>query len=194
MGRALHNLSGGLDSTFVAWKWLCEHPERLLIHHCHLKTRQNRYPNEAEAVNRILDWLREHGLGHFDFVETTFDYGTSRSGVYDIEIIGFMTAVIVRGKRNKDIDTVLVSASANDMKLRNIAVRQERREALIRLMNPDRRLSFAWPIKTLSREDMVRDMPTDLFDLTWSCRRPKDGKPCGKCHTCRGLRRLKPEG
>ncbi len=185
MGRALHNLSGGLDSTFTAWKWLLEHPERLLIHHCRLVTKQHRYPNEAEAVDRILQWFRDHGLGHFDFIETGFDYGTSRAGVYDIEVIGFMNAVVLRGKCYKDVDTILVSASENDMNLRNISVRQERREAVIRLMNPEREVTFAWPIKHLSREAMTTQIPPDLYALTWSCRRPRNGEPCGTCHACR---------
>ena len=190
VGRVLHNLSGGVDSAFVAWDWLRQHPERLLIHHCHLVTKQKRTPKEAEAVTAILAWLRREGLDHFDFVESTFDYGTIGTGVYDIEVIGFISAVILRGRRYKDVDTILVPASANDMRLNKISERQERRKALVELMNPGKRVRFVYPIEHLEKRELLRTMPQELRGLTWSCRRPKNGEPCGKCHACRSVKAL----
>jgi len=32
--------------------------------------------------------------------------------------------------------------------------------------------------------DIMGDMPKDLVDLTWTCRHPKNGAPCQRCHGC----------
>jgi len=35
------------------------------------------------------------------------------------------------------------------------------------------------------KTDILRECPKELVDLTWSCRRPIRGEPCGRCFSCK---------
>ncbi len=186
-GRVFLNLSGGVDSVYAAWWWLQNRPEGLVIHHCHLKNSERRDRAEAEAVKSVLAWLREHKLDRFEFIESTFDYGTIPHLVWDIEIIGFLTGLVLRGSRYKDITRVLMTTTADDLRLRSSDKRRARREQLAQIMLPRRQLEAVWVNRHLSKAQMVKAMPKDLLALTWSCRKPQNGKPCRTCYTCKLL-------
>src|SRR5690606_8661524 len=110
----LINLSGGIDSTYAAYKYLRENPnKKLLLHHCVLKNFQNRWPKEKEAVEKVLQYLERKNLKNFDYIETVFDYGGIGSMIHDIEMIGFMTAIILRNQ-NFRVEEVAITASKDD--------------------------------------------------------------------------------
>ena len=192
-GRVLLNLSGGIDSSYAAWRWLVDNPYRpLLIHHCRLLNFEGRTQAEDQAVDGVVAWLREQGLDRFQLVKTEFNYGTLPHIVWDIEVIGFITGVILRGKRYPDIRQVIMTTTADDMKLKNIHRRHRRREELTRLMVPRKEVQYLWVNRHLPKAEMVRRMPKELLRATWSCRRPKDDRPCGECYTCKALRGVSP--
>lgn len=184
-GRALLNLSGGVDSAYAAWRWLSERRGRLLIHHCHLRNREGRLDVEAAAYRATLAWLRENGFDDFEVVETGFDYGTVPHIVWDIEIIGFLTGLVLRGNGYKDITKVIMTATADDLRIRNIQRRQRRRDQLAQLMLPTKKIEPVWISRHLTKKQMMQAMPAELLALTWSCRRPREGRPCGECYTCK---------
>src|SRR5690554_5062689 len=74
----LLHLSGGQDSTYVAWKWLKDNPDEvLLIHHINLLSGgENRMAQENRAVRNILEFLRSEGLYNFIYHESGFNYGS----------------------------------------------------------------------------------------------------------------------
>lgn len=40
------------------------------------------------------------------------------------------------------------------------------------------------PLKTMTKADLIERLPPELMRLTWWCRKPRAGKPCGRCITC----------
>lgn len=179
----LLNISGGVDSVYVAWDHLRNRRGRLLLHHCEFRTKSRRWEAEAKALNEVLAWFDANGLTDYEIARTGFDYGTLDT-IWDIEVIGFLTGVILR--KRPEINTVLLTATADDMELKNISRRQKRRADIIELV-ANRPVRLIQPVSHVRKAAMIAELPADLYALTWSCRKPKDGKPCGKCYTCRTI-------
>src|SRR5690606_30743001 len=108
----LLHLSGGQDSTYVAWKWLKDHPnEVLLIHHINLYHRkENRLTYENEAVHNVLKWLKANSLSNFVYYESDFSYGNlPRISIKDIQICTVFSSIILRTPSFRSIKTLLLS-------------------------------------------------------------------------------------
>ncbi len=200
----LVNLSGGIDSTYAAWKCLQEAKKtkkNILIHHVHLCSKEKRHEKEWEAVKSILRWFRTQGLKYYQLIEHSFGYGTIDAKlpgfacprVRDLYIVAFCTGIALR--RFTQVDTVVRSITSDEISTvremhdGTFEERQERfNEILTRLGTypgqPDRKIKRLDVIGDKNKIDIIREMPKDLLNKTWSCRRPKMGKPCGKCDTC----------
>jgi len=186
----LVNLSGGIDSTYVAWQ-LLKRGHKVVLHHCIYKTKQNRWPRECEAVEAILNWFRANDLTNFSYEETTFDFGTiSAKGTYDITTIGYMSGIVLHDERHADCKHVVISANRDDGT--DGSPRSRARETLMKMASGRKApINLVWPIKHMSKADVVKATPEDLLALCWYCRTPKNGKPCGECHTCKKVHSVK---
>lgn len=182
--ETLLNFTGGMDSTNCLYNWLREHPnEKILVHHCHLKTFQGRAPFEAEACRKVLDWFRDRGMDNFEYVETTFDYGDLSRIIYDIEVIAFITSIIIRD-RSRDIRRVMFTGSRDDHEQSGFEIRRKRSRDILNLVGR-REVEFLVPNAHKPRKTVIEEIPAELRALVWYCRRPVDGSPCGQCHTCK---------
>jgi 7-cyano-7-deazaguanine synthase in queuosine biosynthesis len=182
--RLLHNLSGGLDSNYQAWR-LLDAGYPLVMHHCEYRTRQGRWPHENEACARLLDWLTERGLTDFEYVTSTFDRGTAvRYPKHnDIAVLMPITGWVMRNPKYQDIRHVVTGHHRNSPSPDRPESRQVRQ---IAHTLAGRTWKWLAPVGRHTKDAIVRDMPTDLVDLSWWCRRPRDGKPCrDRCPTCR---------
>ena len=192
------NLSGGVDSTYYAWRWLKENPKnRILLHHClYMKARLK---EEGEACKRIIEYFRTHGLGNYKYVTTTLDKGTLSGIVYDVEVLSGLTGIIL--KLYPKITNVLLSYSREETSDLNLHIKMGRPMSEF---NPKHRYSIANKVVEvlskrqfnyvfykdkdgglISKAQMMAEMPQELFEMTWYCRSPRQGKPCGSCHTCK---------
>jgi hypothetical protein len=180
-------LSGGIDSTFAIWDWWQRNGHnpkaRLLIHHCHMETREGRLKYESEATRKIIQYFESNGFKNFDYTESSFSYGTIKHIVQDIEIIGFLMGVMCRS-REYQIASISICASKYDLTLAGYGQRSERRYNVIKALT-GKIYSYSYPIINYDRKDMIEMMPRELLDLCWFCRTPDNGKPCGKCKTCK---------
>lgn len=182
--HTLINFTGGLDSTYALWNYLKNNPnEWFLVHHCNLKNHQKRDVEEIKAVKNILNELKRMGYNNFDYVETTFDYGTTNTMIHDIEVIGFLTAVLLRDNRRR-IGAVSITASADDFTQKSYPLRAETRFRIINTTTRGVEPNYDYPIKHLTRKDMIETLPPNLLKLIWYCRKPKASQRCGKCSTC----------
>jgi len=201
------NLSGGVDSTYYLWRWLRENPdEEILVHHCLFL--QRRLSQEKQACENILSYLKEEGLTNFQFVQTGVQRGTLQGRILDIELLSGIAAVVV--KNSPTIQNILLPYSKEETKELN---RHYIEHGTIAGYNPTHRYTtvnivmealnqkkFNYIMYTdetkgiISKQQMMAEMPRELFDLTWYCRRPvgEDGK-CGRCHTCRKVNKAKAE-
>lgn len=181
------NISGGVDSVYAALKAL-ESGERLLLHHCVLKSRANRWQQEKKAVAHALSYYKLRGLDDFHYVETSFDYGQISYLIYDVELIGFLTGLVLRNPRYNSVEKVIVSVNKDDPSGRDLNTpRRVISNALARTLLFDRPINFVYPHIDITKKEMIRDTPKELLEKLWWCRTPKNGKQCGTCRPCREI-------
>jgi 7-cyano-7-deazaguanine synthase in queuosine biosynthesis len=185
----LLNLSGGVDSVYAAWK-LLEQGHRLILHHCVLRNREGRHDVEARAVREVASWLRDHRLRAFTLLESGYDHGNLGRLPYDVEVVGFLTGVVLRDPSRRNIDTVVVSANSADATVTApTTARIVRRRQLAEVM-VGRKLNWWVPFAHVSKAAMVAEIPPALLRLCWWCRRPRGSRPCRQCRTCREINAL----
>lgn len=189
--------SGGVDSTYCLWKYLKDNPNKtLLVHHVNMKNKQGRMEYEKKAVHSILEWLQNNGLGNFKFIESGFDYGNISILHHDIVIIAFTTAVILRSPQYKNVTTVIATSNKEESSgqsieyLENTAKRKIRLKTLHNVAERNN-IKVIYPIYNTPKQQLIAEMPTELFELCWYCRTPRNGKPCGNCFTCRRVNKKK---
>lgn len=195
--RVLINLSGGVDSTYYLWRWASEKPhEPLLVHHCLLY--RSRREVEKKATDAVLAYIKDKGFTNFQYVETQFLRDGIPGLVFDLEVIYFLTGLILR--QRKSIKTVLMPrcleefSSARQLQahlqlpgrtLSNFAGGHRIASAIaISNLLAKRRLEYISPYQQVSKAQMIEQMPPELFNLTWYCRKPVNGLPCGTCFNC----------
>src|SRR5690606_37324136 len=153
----------------------------LLGHHVHLTNREGRVAYEAQAVERILAWMRGQGLTRFVYSELAFDYGTLRYVVKDHNIWAFMIGVILSDPRNRQIRHVIRTDHwDSDAGGPNSPVMQQahRRYRNISYEVCERELVWEHPIQHMKKAEVVKATPPDLLELCWWCRHPtKEGEP-----------------
>ena len=57
------------------------------------------------------------------------------------------------------------------------------RDNIARLAKHD--VEFTYPQLRMTKGEIIGGLPAELLSLCWYCRRPKHGKPCHECHTCK---------
>lgn len=182
------NLSGGIDSVYVAYKWLSEHPkEKLLIHHCSLRTYEYRWEKEDEAVKNVLEWLDNHGLTNYEYVETTLDVAEVHPHLWDSSMIAFMTGAVLTNPKYKNIKNVLSNTPKDEYsRLGHSLYNRINKADAIKYAVLKKKLTPIHMLKSVRKEQIIELIPPDLLELCWYCRRPtENGGTCHQCHTCR---------
>ncbi len=179
----LLQLSGGIDSAYVLWKWLKENPDKYcLVHHIVLINREKRHEKELEACDKILRWLDSQGLNNYFYIQNTFDYGNMTEVIWDVEICGFLAGVLLRADRWKNVDNILLTQYD-----RNTEREMSRRQIL--RTTARRNINFIYKLDTMTKQQVIEDMPKELFNICWYCRTPINGRKCGNCMTCKTVER-----
>ena len=200
----LLNFSGGIDSTYLLWKLLSEN-KKILVHHCEIYNHENRTIPESIAVKNILNWLIDNNLKNFKYVQTGFNYGNSFYIVKDVEVISFMSSVLLRNPKLKKIKEIAVSANSEDETSSPNDISSIRRLKILDAILPKNSdVKLTYPIINMSKKNIISSMPKELFKMTWFCRTPnyfdKDNNQinshfdyekinsweiCKKCKTCK---------
>lgn len=181
------NISGGVDSVYAALKAL-ESGEKLLLHHCVLKSRTNRWQQERKAVQHALAYYKKRGLTGFSYVETSFDYGKINYLIYDVELIGFLTGLVLRNPRYDSVKKVIISVNKDDPTGRDRnAPRRVVSNSLAETLLGNKKIEFVYPHIDMTKKDMLKDTPKDLLEKLWWCRTPRGQNACGNCRPCREI-------
>jgi len=187
MDTAIH-FSGGIDSVNVAWNYLRNNPDKvLLIHHINLRNREKRADHELKAVRDVLEWFRTHGLDNFKYIETLYEQADELSVQFDVYFyIGYMTPVLF--KSYSGLKYLLRPAISDDYPPNVTGLDREKDAetacaAFLKNKNP----IWLRPNLARTKKDEIAEMPYDLFKLTWRCRFPykREGKVCHTCRTCK---------
>ena len=200
------NFSGGVDSTYILWRWLLEHPKEIVVvHHCLYFKR--RLEEEKKACHAILDFFNRQGLTNYLYVETGMQKGTMEGRVMDIEVLCGLSAIVA--KLHPTIKNVLLTYCKEETsKLNNHILgggtiynfdsshRYFKVNQVFDILG-GKKYKYILPMEEgglLSKRYMIRNMPKELFDLTWFCRNPIEGVRCHTCHTCKKVNRILQEG
>lgn len=177
---ALLLLSGGLDST------LCLHqrveaglPTR--THHVRLTNHEGRQDLEDRAVESILDWFG----ASIEHTRSEVDWGTLRWIPADLYLWAYWAAAILSSPREKHIDTLIIPRHQDAFRTAAAAEHSDRvyTETIERMAGRTVRLEY--PILEMRKTDIVEALPESLRKLCWFCRKPRHGRPCGTCMTCK---------
>ena len=190
--RLYMGISGGLDSSYMAWRLLKRgHP--ILFHHCRYRTSQQRFPHEAEAHKNVLEWLTDQGLTDWKLIETEFSAsGSMTYPLLDDQYLLWMAGLHLRIHKRRgntsraDISHVVINSRQESLD-RHGAIYQR----MYRIMSlaAEREIVPIFPMERYTKEQMMADMPRELIELSWWCRAPVDGQPCNDCHSCRSAAR-----
>lgn len=183
--------SGGVDSTYCAWDYLRNNPDKtLLIYHIDQINWEGRAELEGKAVDKALEYFKANGLTNFEFHRSLFDYGTVKILAYDIILTAFFGGCLLRSKKYKDVKYILGTspkhAFPNGQRDKSSVDRTNRKEEILNFAAHREKNYYQWKyvIKDKTKQEMLNEMPKELVDNIWYCRRPVEGKPCGECITC----------
>ncbi len=141
-------------------------------------------------MQHALNYFTSQGLNTYTYVETTFDYGKITYLIYDVELIGFLTGLVLRNPKYKNVSRVIVSVNANDPSARDVNTpRRVKANALTDILI-DRQVNFEYPYVDITKADMVKSLPPDLVKGLWWCRTPRAGNRCGRCRPCKEINAL----
>jgi 7-cyano-7-deazaguanine synthase in queuosine biosynthesis len=184
--------SGGLDSTYLAWKFLTEN-KKLHLHHISLRN-ESKFPWELqdEACQKIVSFFKKQGF-EFEYSASVFEFFGFRGVGLDVDVQLLFAQKVAQNFRHSEV-TVYIGLNCHDMIRSPIPDRklpqiQNIWKALIENTrygdHINKTLNFPLIDDNTTKPEMIRNMPKNLYDLTWSCRKPIDNKPCGSCHSCR---------
>ena len=183
--------SSGLDSTYMAWKELTSGADKIHIHYISIRNDvESIWKREDVASEQIIKYLRNEG---FDF-----EYSKSKFEFYGFKVCGFDSDLIllVAQKVAQNLHgyvDVLMGWNPYDMQRPAIADRANRNvtsniwkslvESALKGNFINKELKFPLIEGNITKDEILKEMPQELIDLTWSCRKGED-VPCGKCHAC----------
>ena len=196
------NLSGGVDSTYYLWRYLRENPhEKVLVHHCLLN--EARKEVEKKAADNIVNYILKSGIYNFDYTESRFTRKGIEGSILDIEVIGFLSGLILKNRKYKNIKKILLSYCfeetpiirshfAQGLELRELD-KKHRTKRAITLLETAARKEFEYHIPYINKtkQEMIAEMPKELFAMTWYCRSPINNNPCNKCFNCKRVQKPK---
>jgi len=193
--------SGGLDSTFILWFYLTKTKFDVHVHHIRIRNSiSKRWEKEDEAVKNIIEYCKEN-YRKFTYSESAFDFFGFPNVNWDVDVAGFVGTMVARSLiiyRNEEPlnrpMTICVGACKDD------GINEHRQlgilDGIIRnssLLEPTTTPRAERIASNMTKKQMLEKMPKELSDLTWSCRIPKAGKPCGKCKSCKIINKAKEE-
>lgn len=193
--------SGGVDSTFMLYHYLKNTDLNVHVHHISLRyPSEPRWKEEDIASRRIVEYCRK--IRPFDYSESCFELGFYKYVGRDSDTQLLMASKVAPnlegevhvaiGWHNKDHTSIIERE-------RRIRVTQNVWHALHDAYDPlfsnsvSRELLFPILEMGISKKEMIKMLPRELLQMTWSCRRPIKGdkgisRPCGKCHPCKDIK------
>ena len=194
--RGIIPFSGGIDSTAAVYRILKANPsDNYVLFTVSLinGTSATRSILEEKAVNEILQKLIRENISNFSFKKLSFDYSSlGPPPVWDSEIINFMASIIIQDK--PEITEFIDGAIKDDYLQDGFSGRLDKIADILYTTTGRNKedLDILFPLKELTKYEVMSSIPSELLSLTWSCRYPEIGAPhtfvrCHKCPQCKVL-------
>lgn len=191
--KALIPFSGGIDSTAGLYLTLTQNPQHhFLVFKVILINGEcgSRTVKEEQAVNAILEALRAKGIHNFTYRRLVFDYSQlGAPPIWDSEAVNFAAATCLRA--HPEISEMIEGAIYEDYQQEGFQERLDQIEKILYLVSersPDN-FTIQFPLQEMNKYEVMKSLPSDILNLTWSCRYPEGAaqwhlKRCHKCSTC----------
>lgn len=181
---ALLLYSGGIDSVQALYaRAKAGLPTR--VHHVVLLNWERRAQYEKAAVRSTLAWIERRFPGMVVYTSSSFDYGDLKYIVRDHNIWGLVAGIIFADPKNEHITQLIRTFHRDSVKGGIDSPAGQRAEAAWSAHLPKREIEFIYPQIDMTKGDIMAALPKSLLELTWYCRRPRGGRPCHECHTCK---------
>jgi 7-cyano-7-deazaguanine synthase in queuosine biosynthesis len=186
--------SGGIDSAGVLYHCLTNFPEKhfLVMKVClYNSISANRMTKEKEAVNSIINYLKEIGIRNFEYRELEYHYPSlGVPPLWDSEAVYFAAATCIRAY--PEIDCLYEGVTADDYvgEGDDFNERLEKYASILHLIadrNSDN-FSIKMPLNKMSKLEIMQMLPAEMLNKTWSCRYPVPKETYSytleRCHFC----------
>lgn len=178
-------LSGGLDSAWCL-RHLVESGLPVRTHHVTLRDWEGRASVEDRAVTNVLRWAKDNGHGHLiTHSRSTVDFGDLRWIPKNFHLWAYWAGVIMANPANAAITKVVLPRHSDAFTSPAGAKKSDTAYKTHIKAICGRTPELVFPMVHLTKAEVVRDLPADLREACWWCRRPRNGKPCHNCMTCR---------
>lgn len=182
--------SGGLDSTYILYDAVKNTNDKIWVHHIVLKnTVEVRWKEELLAARKIMEYCQK--IRRFPYSESEWGFPFKKYFCWDIDIVAFTAAQIVPNIAGDD-KVVLVTGRVKEddnveSSVQQLEYTQAIWEASIKKFSGRVEDKILKPIKDKHKKDLITELPLDLLNMVWYCRNSDQGRPCGKCKSCKDM-------
>ena len=182
MDNILVMLSGGVDSAYCMYYYLENTNLPIYTHHIILRSdRERRYQQETKATNSIIEWCNNNYPNRIVKNYNSNWWINSNVSGQDIDLSLFIGATVACKLPG-------VTAITTGRNLEDGGVDGDVAANKIWKVFAETYDGLEWetlkPGKDLHKVEVIKLLPKDLFELTWSCRSSHTDKQCGQCHAC----------
>lgn len=197
--KILIMFSGGIDSVAVLYLLLKDTECPIHVHHIAFDNAERRWEAEQIAVRDTLKYLTEK-YRQVEYTESTYTFGDERWFGYDTQVVGFIASQIIQGERQK-IRYLATGRCADDVEYHRSThgakgnIQENIITAALGNKTPNHPINptVIRPVLNLRKPEIIKLMPDELVQLTWSCRRPKRTETgfvrCERCAACRKMKK-----
>jgi tRNA(Ile)-lysidine synthase TilS/MesJ len=186
--------SGGLDSTYLAWRLLTNNddPDGVHLHYVSMRNDcEGIWKKEDIATEKIVSYFKIHNY-KFIYSKSKFEFFGQASCGWTSDLLMIVAQKVALNSYGHNID-VLLGWTPYDMEQQAVKERWERKvtqniwksavQSLSNRQYVNEELQLPLVKWGITKDMMVKEIPKELFDLTWSCR-TNNYIPCGQCHSC----------
>lgn len=196
-------LSGGIESTACLYKTLVNTNNKVVVHHIDLLCGISKRPYiEKQACKKIVDWVRKN-VRDVEYTESTFSFNYDKFMGWDYITSMYIGALVAKNYFTKDNEVELCCgySRTDNETLSPWRISNANIISLIcSLSDPTCKKQYIpkiiQPVIDLTKKEIIKFMPKELFDMTWSCRLPlyeiisdneKKYYSCDECGVCKYL-------
>ena len=191
-------ISAGLDSTYMAWRMIRDGLTGLHLHHISIRnSSEGLWVEQDSRMPKILNYFRNIN-SDFEYSESVFEFCGWDVVGYDTDIQALFGQKIAQNFSEKYRVELYIGLHAGSLRDYNVIERRSRNvnaniwkalvQSAINRENIDEVVHYPLVEDNKDKYDMIKEIPKELLDLTWSCRRPNKGNSCNRCKTCREIK------
>jgi len=194
-------LSGGLDSTYLLKRLLCESDDQLVVFHLTMANREGREAVEKQAATAIAQHCIS-AFRPFSLIEIGLDRRQVSSFGMDMQTVAFYSGLIQRqfsGKYGRPFDQFYMGgwATEDDIDPTPTNDGEDRRQLIIDHGQAGRGFTSRPELKIhdiVSKQEQAEYLGSELVRLCWTCRTPVRDKQGNhtECSTCKTCEQMKP--